>query len=528
MRDSLYKNKKIVVIASVLNIISSLLFVITALMLTNLLNAVIEGNIDKLIKQTALLLLGWFIALVMDYIKETTTAKAIARMNSTLRCQIAHKLTQMNFEEFNYEETGSYVSWLTNDITQIENLAFNSFFTIIYQLATVIFSLCGLFYIHFWVALASILLLIIMSIVPKLMNKTIEKYSKNMSIEQEKFVKVIKETISGHEVLYSYNLLSRFKSNISIRSNILENAKYKFKQKQALVSELIGCTNIVSQILITFITGYLSVIKVITIGNILPSGNLAGSFFCAVSGILKCKTAIRSSKPILEKFNINTTNTKESSTYLHFSNCIELKNVSFSYTNKNVLKNISLTFKKNKKYAITGVSGSGKSTLIKLILGYLDDYKGSIYIDDVDIKEYNQQSIRENIAYISQNVYVFSGTIKDNITLYENFTKEQMDAALKESCLNDFVSSLDENINTIISEDGNNISGGQKQRIAIARALIRHKPVIILDEGTSALDKKNAVEVETTLLKNPNLTVILITHHLNEELIDNFDRIITL
>lgn len=211
-----------------------------------------------------------------------------------------------------------------------------------------------------------------------------------------------------------------------------------------------------------------------------------------------------------------------------FSNSIELRNVSFGYKNEDVFKNLSLIFENGKKYAIIGKSGSNKTTLIKLILGHLNNYEGNIYIDNVDIKQYSQESISENFAYISQNVYIFSGTIKDNITLCENFTEEELDNSLKESCLSDFVLSLDQSLNTFLGEEGNNISGGQKQRLSIARALIRHKPIIIIDEGTSALDKKNAFEVESMLLKNPNFTIILITHCLSEELIDNFDKIIEL
>lgn len=528
MKSIILKNKNIVIVACIFNIMASLVVVITSLMLTNLLNAIIARDVKDLIKQTILLLLGWGVLLILDYMKSILSSKAIARMNSTLRYEISEKLTKMDYEEFYSEETGSYVSWLTNDISQIENLGFSSIFTIVYGLATVVFSLGGLFFIHYWVAISSIIMLIIMSVVPKLMNKTIEKYSKNMSIQQEEFVKVTKETISGHEILYSYNLLSRLKNNISKGSEALEGAKYTFRQKQTLVSELIGLTNIFSQIGINFITGYLSVIGLTSIGNILPAGSLAGTFFCAVSNILRSRTAIQSTKPIFEKFNIDNVENNGKVICPEFNKSIELRNLDFSYEAKKVLKDVSLTFEKDKKYAIIGASGSGKSTLIKLILGHLRGYKGNICIDNKDIKLYDSQSIRDNIAYISQDVYVFSGTIEENITLNESFSKEEMDRALKESCLNEFVYSLEDQLNTVISEDGNNLSGGQKQRIAIARALIRKKPVLIIDEGTSALDKKNAMEVESALLKNENLTVLLITHHLNEELMDDFDEVVNL
>ncbi|WP_258280602.1 MULTISPECIES: ABC transporter ATP-binding protein [unclassified Clostridium] len=516
------------VIASILNILSSLLLVLTALMLANLLNVIIAGDVHALIKQIIFMILMWTISIIMDYESKINTAKAVAKMNFTLRYQITDKLTQMDYEQFYKNETGSYVSWLTNDVTQIESTTFNQFFVLISQLSMIIFSLCGLVYIHLWVAMLAIVLCVLMIIPPKLMNKTVEKDSKAMSDQQEEFVKVTKETMMGHEVLYSYNLLSRFKSSILENSKILELMKYTFKKTQIVVNTLISLSNIISQIAMTFITGYLSIKGLTSVGSILPAANLAGSFFGSFATLLNCVTTIRSSKPVLQKFDTDSNQFTTLEMCPPFSSSIELKNVSFGYKNEDVFKNLSLIFENGKKYAIIGKSGSGKTTLIKLILGHLNNYEGNIYIDNVDIKQYSQESIRDNFAYISQNVYIFSGTIKYNITLCENFTEEELDNSLKESCLSDFVLSLDQNLNTFLGEEGNNISGGQKQRLSIARALIRHKPIIIIDEGTSALDKKNAFEVESMLLKNPNFTIILITHRLSEELIDNFDKIIEL
>lgn len=172
--------------------------------------------------------------------------------------------------------------------------------------------------------------------------------------------------------------------------------------------------------------------------------------------------------------------------------------------------------RKVKKYAIVGSSGSGKTTLIKLILGHLSRYEGELYVDNVDIKGYSGESIRSQLAYISQDVYLFNNTLRENITLDEQFSDYDFYQALEESVLTEFVNSLTERQQESLGENGSLISGGQRQRIALARALIRQKPIIILDEGTSALDAQNAFEIESKLLNNEDLTVIMIAHHLND------------
>lgn len=134
-------------------------------------------------------------------------------------------------------------------------------------------------------------------------------------------------------------------------------------------------------------------------------------------------------------------------------------------------------------------------------------------------------SLSRQIAYIEQDVYLFNSTIRDNITLGHSFTDEQMEKALKNSALLKDLPSLSNGLETAVGENGNNLSGGQKQRVAIARALIHNRSILLVDEGTSALDQKNADIVEQSLLSNPDLTLILISHHLTEEGKRRFDQV---
>ena len=208
---------------------------------------------------------------------------------------------------------------------------------------------------------------------------------------------------------------------------------------------------------------------------------------------------------------------------------IEFNHVFFEYKKGNpVLKDISFKINKGETIALVGNSGGGKSTIVNLIPRFYDIKKGSIKIDNIDIKNYTLESLRQNISVVFQDNFLFAGTIKDNILMGKlNATQEELDHAIDNACLREFINELPEGINTYIGEKGVLLSGGQKQRIAIARAFIKNAPIIILDEATSALDNKSEAIVQKAidnLMKDK--TVFVIAHRLST--IKNATKILTI
>ena len=203
---------------------------------------------------------------------------------------------------------------------------------------------------------------------------------------------------------------------------------------------------------------------------------------------------------------------------------ITIDGLSFCYDEKKpILKDASFRFEKGKKYALIGPSGCGKSTLLKILLGWLPEYQGTIRFDGRDIREYTPEQLQQQMSYIEQNVFLFNASIRENITLDEAVTEEQLRKAIHDSALENDLLSMPNGLDTLVGEGGCNISGGQKQRVAIARALIHERSILLVDEGTSALDAQNADLVEKSLLANPNLTLILISHHLSDKRKAQFD-----
>lgn len=197
---------------------------------------------------------------------------------------------------------------------------------------------------------------------------------------------------------------------------------------------------------------------------------------------------------------------------------IEFRNVSFQYIkNVPVLKNINLTVNQGEVIALVGNSGGGKSTLVSLLPRFYDVTGGSVCVDGTDIRDFTLHSLRQNIAVVFQDNFLFAGTIRENILLGDqSATEEQLNKAIKMACLEEFIAGLNNGLDTQIGERGVLLSGGQKQRIAIARAFLKNAPILILDEATSALDNKSEAVVQQAIENlMQDKTVFVIAHRLS-------------
>ncbi len=207
---------------------------------------------------------------------------------------------------------------------------------------------------------------------------------------------------------------------------------------------------------------------------------------------------------------------------------ISFNNVSFGYNEGSVLKNLNFVVKKGEVIAFVGNSGGGKSTLVSLLPRFYDVKEGSIKIDGVDLRDIELDSLRASIAVVFQDNILFAGSIKDNILLgRENATEQELNKAVENACLTEFIQFLPAGLDTEIGERGVKLSGGQKQRVAIARAFLKDAPIVILDEATSALDNKSEAVVQQAIYNlMTDRTVFIIAHRLST--IKNADRIIVI
>jgi ATP-binding cassette subfamily B protein len=215
------------------------------------------------------------------------------------------------------------------------------------------------------------------------------------------------------------------------------------------------------------------------------------------------------------------------SNVFNFSNSINVFNVNLKLNNKNILKDVSFSIKKGSKVAIIGPTAAGKTQLFYLLSGLIKPTSGDIKFDNIDIYDYNKDSFYKSIGFVFQDSVIFNLSLRENIAFGNNVDKQSLDKAIKTAELSDFIDSLDDGLDTIITERGSNLSGGQKQRIMLARALAINPKILFLDDFTARVDNKTEQKIIANLReKYPDITLISITQKINP--IKDYDDVILL
>ena len=343
------------------------------------------------------------------------------------------------------------------------------------------------------------------------------------------------ETYNGNRIITSYNLyeyqLNRFKE--TLRS--LFKLGIKMIQRTGMLSPIMHFVVSLGIAAVIWLGSYLIVTHQITAGNFVSFITALIMLYNPIKSIGNNYNAVQLSLLAMENvFRLlettpAITSRPDAKVLKNISNKIEYKDVCFEYVkNKPVLKHINLEIKVGQTIALVGNSGGGKTTFVNLLPRFYDVKSGSILFDGVDIRDFELNSLRDKIAIVFQDNFLFAGTIRENIMLgKENASKEEIDRAVKGACLEEFIKTLDKGLDTQIGERGVLLSGGQKQRIAIARAFLKNAPIVILDEATSALDNKSEAVVQeaiNNLMKDR--TVFIIAHRLST--VHNADKIVVI
>ncbi|WP_270305006.1 ABC transporter ATP-binding protein, partial [Terrisporobacter petrolearius] len=509
---------------------SSITMVGVSLLLQSTIDKVMNGDMEGFKKILIFTLVYCGIMGLLYFIYDILSKMFIRNVTRELRSKIFSGIINHNYKDFNSKNTADYISALTNDIKLVEENYITSLLLVLQFSVAFIATIGILLYLSPLVTGCLFVSMLLIFIVPSIFGKKLESKQMNLSNKLTSFTTVIKDMLSGYDVIKSYNLKKDAFEEFEGENKDL--AKTKFEADKLLVinetlSQLLGMG---TQFIAVFLSAYLVLKGNITMGTLIAIVQLSGSFIQPVIMIMSYAPKITSMTSVIKRLD-DMSNYKDSSFTgsedPSFDRSIEISNVNFAYEeNKNILENVDLKIKKNKKYAIVGPSGCGKSTLAKLVLGYYADYNGEIKYDDKEIRNVNIEKINKMISVIHQNVYMFDKNIKDNICLYKEFSYENISNILELSGADKFINELEEGLDYFVGENGNNLSGGQRQRIAIARALIQQTPILVLDEGTSAIDMQTGYDIESRLLNLDNLTLITITHKMSQELLSLYDEII--
>lgn len=354
---------------------------------------------------------------------------------------------------------------------------------------------------------------------------------KKVSAKNENYTSALKDALSGFAVVKSFKaeaqMIRIFKENVKT----LQNEQCKRRKIQAFIQTCGSAAGIIAQFGVFLVGAYLALSgKVVTAGTLIIFVQLMNYVVNPISVLPTCFAERKSAKALVEKIatslqeNIREEGKIEQKS---LTSGISIRNLSFGYTDeKQILKDIHFHFALGKKYAIVGASGSGKSTLLNLLMASYKNYTGGIYYDETELKELSSENVYEIVSIIQQNVFIFNATIQENVTMFRDFPQEEIERAISLSGLSALLNEKGEDY--LCGENGNALSGGEKQRISIARSLLKQSQILLVDEATSALDKETAYQVSIAILDLDDITAIVVTHALDEQLLKQYDGILTL
>lgn len=528
-----WKYKLQVIVPSMAMLIGLILDMLNPYLAKIIVDRVIKNKEFKILPIILLSLLGIAIARsVFGYIKEYMSDDLSTRVSKELKIELYNHIQSLPFSYFDTMNTGELMSRIGEDVDNVWRTVGFGFRLLVENAAYFIIATVILFNLNWKLTIVCTVIVLPIAYIAMRLEKVASVTYGKISDQTVALNTTAQENISGVRLVKAF---AREKHEI-LKFLELNKTNYKLNMEQtgifAKYFPLIEFLTNVSSIVLICFGGYLVIKTGMTIGTLVAFTMYSGMLIWPMRmiGWLMNMMAQNkaSAKKIFAILNVEPL-IKDSENAVYpkdIKGSIKFDNVSFKYNEELILKNIKLDVKQGETVAIMGTTGSGKSTLINLIGRYYDVTEGAVLVDGHDVKTLGLSSLRSKMSVISQDTFLFSETIEENVKI-GNFDAsfDEIKSACVCACADEFITDLQDGYGTIIGERGIGLSGGQKQRISIARALVKNSSILILDDATSALD----METEYALLKNLNntekkITTFIIAHRISA--VKNADQII--
>ncbi|MDR0398319.1 MAG: ABC transporter ATP-binding protein/permease [Endomicrobium sp.] len=492
----------------------------------------IEKNKDILFVIAGQVIFAFGAKGVAQYIQSVTMIKMGSNFTKRLQGDLFDRIIAQDLEFFNKNNSGDLLVHFMGDLGAIRNTIVNSITTVVRDACSVMFLIILMFWKSFDMAAAMFILFPIGFYPMFYFGKKIKKIFSNQQNSFGNLYAVLAQSFQGIKIVKSYNLEESESKKIKSSAEAIAGIEVKMAKNSNILSPLMEFFGGIAAAGTLAYGGYRIMCGTLTTGDFVvfliaivaayqPMKSLANLNATLQMGIMAIDRifAIMDRKPVIA-------NKHRAYDLKVDKGTIKVKKVKFEYVDGvEILHGVNLEVKSGEKIAIVGAAGSGKSTLINLLLRFYDVKDGSIEIDGQDIRDVSIRSLRENIAFVSQDVVLFDDTIKNNILMGRfGATYNEAIEAAKHAAAHNFIMKQEHGYDTVVGERGGSLSGGQKQMVSIARAMLKNAPILLLDEATSSLDSKSERMVQEGLEKlMKGRTSIVIAHRLST--IINSDRI---
>ena len=526
-----YKNRINFIVTIILTIAMSSLNLMISWLIQQIMDCTANQDMQALVRSAWIVIIVVVIYTIANVMYRAVYPRFLQRAMQQYRDYAFSRLTQKSLRSFSKEGTALYVSALTNDCTSIENNYLAATFTLI----ELLFCFLGALIMMLYYSPVMLVLAVALSFLPVAVSMTagnrLTEQEKEISKKNERFVSIVNELLSGFPVIKSFRAETQASRLFSQRNEQAEEAKKNKRRTEQLISLLANDAGIIAQMGIFLAGAWLAISgKGVTAGVVIVFVQLMNYILNPISQVPLLWSNRKAAIALMEKLSdaLSENVREEGREKLNgFSEKIEVKDLTYGYEPESpVLKDLDVQFDAGKSYAIVGGSGSGKSTLLNLLMGSSSNYQGEICIDGVSIKNIESESLYQLMTSVQQNVFVFNDTIRNNVTMFNEFPDKEVTLALERSGLSEFIEKRGEDF--VCGENGANLSGGERQRISIARALLRKSPILLVDEATAALDAATARAVSFSILNLVGMTRIVVTHRLEEAILRRSDKILVM
>ena len=496
-------------------------------------NFQLKWLIDSKSKQEALGYMGLVFAITFSsWFFERLSRRSFTRIAcgavEQVRQRILEQVLYRTVAQYNAEGDAAYLSLLTTDLRTLYDDYYMSLFSIVFWGGIMLCALAMYLYISPVMLLAILLVTIPPLVLPRRMNERLKATRDAFSLQMADYTQQLKELLGGFEIIRSF---LREDAYAALHQKAARKARESELDYQQSLNAMVTNTSLISNLIfpVVMLVGlFLAFDGRLTMGTVSTAASMANFVITPCHQIAQCWAKVKSSQGIRQRLEAAMAEPQaaEQGEPIGPIESIQCENVRFAYPGaaEPVLRGTSLTVDAAQKVALVGESGCGKSTLAKLLFQYYPDYSGDILFNGRQVRTLDRTALYRRVGYIAQTAYLFHDTIRNNICLHEDFPDEQLAHAIAAAGLADWVASLPDGLDTVISENGKNLSGGQRQRIGIARLALRSYDLIIADEITASLDPDTSQQVMENLIAMPCM-VVAITHDVAGSFMHQFDKV---
>ena len=496
-------------------------------------NFQLKWLIDSKSKQEALGYMGLVFAITFSsWFFERLSRRSFTRIAcgavEQVRQRILEQVLYRTVAQYNAEGDAAYLSLLTTDLRTLYDDYYMSLFNIVFWGGIMLCALAMYLYISPVMLLAILLVTIPPLVLPRRMNERLKATRDAFSLQMADYTQQLKELLGGFEIIRSF---LREDAYAALHQKAARKARESELDYQQSLNAMVTNTSLISNLIfpVVMLVGlFLAFDGRLTMGTVSTAASMANFVITPCHQIAQCWAKVKSSQGIRQRLEAAMAEPQaaDQGEPIGPIESIQCETVRFAYPNtaEPVLKDASLTVDAAQKVALVGESGCGKSTLAKLLFQYYPDYSGDILFNGRQVRTLDRTALYRRVGYIAQTAYLFHDTIRNNICLHEDFPDEQLAHAIAAAGLTDWVASLPDGLDTVISENGKNLSGGQRQRIGIARLALRSYDLIIADEITASLDPDTSQQVMENLIAMPCM-VVAITHDVAGSFMHQFDKV---